>query len=95
MKNTLGNNMTVTIFGESHGPFIGCVLDGLAPGLKIDEAFINHGISLGVYSSSVYNSECQNINAAEFNQCISSDHVDAQYKACNRNTLEWLFKNRV
>ena len=46
MKNTLGNNMTVTIFGESHGPFIGCVLDGLAPGLKIDEAFINHQLDM-------------------------------------------------
>lgn len=46
MKNTLGNNMTVTIFGESHGPFIGCILDGLAPGLKIDEEFISHQLDM-------------------------------------------------
>ena len=35
MKNTFGNNITVTLFGESHGAAIGAVLDGLAPGIKI------------------------------------------------------------
>ena len=29
MKNTFGNAITVTLFGESHGPAIGAVLDGL------------------------------------------------------------------
>ena len=33
MKNTLGENFCVTIFGESHGPYIGVVLDGIAPGI--------------------------------------------------------------
>ena len=36
MKNTFGNNITVTIFGESHGPAIGAVIDGMPPGIKID-----------------------------------------------------------
>ena len=30
MKNTFGNAITVTLFGESHGPAIGAILDGLA-----------------------------------------------------------------
>lgn len=46
MKNSIGSNLQVTLFGESHGPFIGCVLDGLTPGIKIDEAFIRHQLSL-------------------------------------------------
>lgn len=40
MKNTFGNNLTVTIFGESHGAGIGVVLDGLAPGIPVDEEAI-------------------------------------------------------
>ena len=31
MKNTIGSHVTLTIFGESHGPSIGVVLDGLCP----------------------------------------------------------------
>ncbi|MBE6700217.1 MAG: chorismate synthase, partial [Ruminococcaceae bacterium] len=33
MKNTFGQSVAVTLFGESHGEYIGAVLDGLAPGL--------------------------------------------------------------
>src|SRR5215471_8892012 len=36
--NTLGTLFTVTTFGESHGPAIGCVIDGCPPGLAITEA---------------------------------------------------------
>lgn len=37
--NTLGTLFTVTNFGESHGPAIGCVVDG-CPGLELDAADI-------------------------------------------------------
>ncbi|MCR4933670.1 MAG: chorismate synthase, partial [Lachnospiraceae bacterium] len=40
MKNTFGSSLQVTIFGESHGPYIGAVLDGLAPGIEIDDELI-------------------------------------------------------
>ena len=32
MKNTFGQHIGITLFGESHGPAIGAVLDGLCPG---------------------------------------------------------------
>ena len=38
--NTFGTLFTVTSFGESHGPAIGCVIDGCPPGLALDEADI-------------------------------------------------------
>lgn len=46
MKNTLGENFCVTIFGESHGPYIGVVLDGIAPGIDVNKDFINHQLNL-------------------------------------------------
>ena len=36
MKNTFGQYISVTLFGESHGAEIGAVIDGIAPGIKID-----------------------------------------------------------
>src|SRR5210317_1139222 len=40
--NTFGRLFKVTTFGESHGPAIGCVIDGCPPGLEIDAAEIQH-----------------------------------------------------
>ena len=38
--NTFGKKFSFTTFGESHGPALGCVVDGVPAGLDIDEAFI-------------------------------------------------------
>lgn len=38
--NTFGNLFAVTTFGESHGPAIGCVIDGCPPGLVLSETDI-------------------------------------------------------
>lgn len=38
--NTFGKQFRVTSFGESHGPAIGCVVDGCPPGLELDVAEI-------------------------------------------------------
>ena len=35
--NTFGRSFTVTTFGESHGPAIGCIVDGCPPGLPLEE----------------------------------------------------------
>ncbi len=40
MKNSFGNSIAVTLFGESHGEYIGAVLDGMPSGVKIDLDFI-------------------------------------------------------
>jgi len=38
--NTFGKLFSVTTFGESHGPAIGCVIDGCPPGMVLSEADI-------------------------------------------------------
>ena len=41
MKNTFGQSVSVTLFGESHGEMIGAVIDGLTPGIAVSEDFIS------------------------------------------------------
>lgn len=40
MRSTWGNNLQLTIFGESHGEAIGMVVDGLPIGMAVDEALL-------------------------------------------------------
>jgi chorismate synthase len=42
--STFGELFRVTNFGESHGPAIGCVIDGCPPGLALNEADIQHDL---------------------------------------------------
>lgn len=46
MKNTFGTSVAVTLFGESHGEYIGAVIDGLAPGVDINTDYINNMLFL-------------------------------------------------
>ena len=46
MKNVLGNSITVTLFGESHGEQIGVVIDGIAPGITVDLDFMRKQLDL-------------------------------------------------
>ena len=45
MRNILGTNLTLTLFGESHNQFIGATLDGVCPGIKVDDEFIKQQLS--------------------------------------------------
>ncbi len=42
--NTFGRVFTVTSFGESHGPALGCVVDGCPPGLALAEADLQRDV---------------------------------------------------
>jgi chorismate synthase len=42
--NSFGKLFTVTSFGESHGPAIGCIVDGCPPGLELSEADLQHDL---------------------------------------------------
>lgn len=46
MRNVFGQNVSITLFGESHGEEIGATLDGLAPGLCVDEEYIAQKLAL-------------------------------------------------
>ena len=45
MKNSFGNSIVISLFGESHGDYIGAVVDGLAPGIKINDEYIKEKLA--------------------------------------------------
>lgn len=71
MKNSIGKNLTINIFGESHGKGIGVVIDGLAPGINLDLDFINHQLDLrkpkGKISTQRHEKDQLNIVSGYFN----------------------------
>jgi chorismate synthase len=42
--NSIGKLFTVTGFGESHGPALGCIVDGCPPGMELREADLQHDL---------------------------------------------------
>jgi chorismate synthase len=44
--NSFGRMLRLTTWGESHGPAIGCVVDGCPPRLKLDEAWVQRWLDL-------------------------------------------------
>ena len=44
--NSFGHLFRLTTWGESHGPAIGCVVDGCPPGLKLDDAYVQQFLDL-------------------------------------------------
>jgi len=52
--NTFGHLFRVTTWGESHGPALGCTVDGCPPGIAVDEAEIQHWLDLRKPGTSKY-----------------------------------------
>ncbi|MBK8163436.1 MAG: chorismate synthase [Gammaproteobacteria bacterium] len=42
--NSIGKLFTVTTFGESHGPALGCIVDGCPPGMELSEQDLQHDL---------------------------------------------------
>ena len=55
--NTFGKVFTVTSFGESHGPALGCVVDGCPPGLGLSEADMQADVDRRRPGTSQYTSQ--------------------------------------
>ena len=52
MKNTFGQSISLTVFGESHGAGVGVVFDGLCSGLDVNDASIKTALSRRAPSTS-------------------------------------------
>jgi chorismate synthase len=64
--NTLGQLFAVTTFGESHGPAIGCVIDGCPPNIPIDFDAIQKDLDRRKPGTSKYVTQRQEDDQAKF-----------------------------
>jgi chorismate synthase len=80
--NTWGNNIKITIFGESHGPAIGCVIDGLKSGLKIDEEFIAEELARRAPGRDEFSTSRQELDIPKILSGIKDGHSTGAPIAC-------------
>ncbi|MDX2264396.1 MAG: chorismate synthase [Hyphomicrobiales bacterium] len=72
--NTFGHLFRVTTWGESHGPAIGCVVDGCPPGVPLDVGDIQHYLDKRRPGQSRYTTQRQEPDAVEI---LSGVYPDA------------------
>ena len=63
--NSFGHLFRVTTWGESHGPALGCVVDGCPPGVAVDEAMLQQWLDLRKPGTSKYVTQRREPDAVE------------------------------
>ncbi len=63
--NSYGKLFTVTSFGESHGPAIGCIVDGCPPGMTLSEADIQTDLDLRKPGTSRHTTQRRELDEVE------------------------------
>jgi chorismate synthase len=76
--NTFGHLFRVTTFGESHGPAIGCVVDGCPPGIALSEAEIQKDLDRRRPGQSKFVSQRQEPDAVKILSGVFKDERMAQ-----------------
>ena len=98
LKNTFGSSVSVTIFGESHGTAIGAVLDGLAPGVPVDEEFIAHQMDLrkavGSISTARHEADKVRIVSGVFNGRTTGTPITFIIENQDQHSRDLYIKNR-
>ncbi len=93
MKNVIGDNLTLTIFGESHGDAVGAVLDGLSAGVDVNKDFISLQMSLrkavGSISTSRTEADEVEILSGVFNGKTTGTPITFLIKNANTRSIDY------
>ncbi|MGP1664552.1 MAG: chorismate synthase [Rhodanobacter sp.] len=74
-SNAFGKLFTVTTFGESHGPAIGCVIDGCPPGLSLDAQAFRIDLERRATGRSRYTSQRRETDEVEILSGVYEGHT--------------------
>ena len=86
MKSTIGKNITLSLYGESHGPSIGIVIDGLSAGIKLDleaiQSMLDKRRAKGKISTQRHEEDFFTITSGFFNGMTTGSplHIQIQNK---------------
>lgn len=82
MKSTIGKNITISLYGESHGESIGVVIDGLEAGIKLDldavQAQLDKRRAKGKISTQRHEEDLFHITSGFFNGCTTGTPLHIQ-----------------
>ncbi len=73
--NSFGHIFRVTTWGESHGPALGCTVDGCPPGIPIDEAAIQHWLDRRKPGQSRYTTQRREADEVEILSGVFEGHT--------------------
>ncbi|HJP98139.1 MAG TPA: chorismate synthase [Rhodanobacteraceae bacterium] len=74
-SNTFGKLFAVTTFGESHGPAIGCVIDGCPPGIALQPEDFAHDLARRATGRSRFTSQRHEADEVEILSGIHEGHT--------------------
>ncbi len=87
MNSTYGENLKLTIFGQSHGPAIGMTLDGIPAGLSVDEAALQKFLSRRAPGQNAWSTPRKEADKVEFlSGIVDGKTCGAPITAVIRNT---------
>jgi len=99
MKNTFGTSVSVTLFGESHGAYIGAVLDGMAAGIPVDIEYIKSRLALrrpaGKISTARSEADELTIVSGVFNGCTTGTPICILIPNQNTKSEDYTGKSRL
>ena len=73
--NSFGRNFVVTSFGESHGPAIGCIVDGCPPGLPLTQEDLQHDLDRRRPGQSKYTTQRREADAVKILSGVFEGHT--------------------
>ncbi len=93
MKSTIGDAITISVFGESHGEQIGVLIDGLCPGIKLDMDYLHHQLDLrkpkGRISTQRKESDEPNIISGYFNEHTTGTPLCILFENSNTRSKDY------
>lgn len=80
--NSIGQLFRVTTFGESHGLALGCIVDGVPPGIELTEADLQHDLDRRRPGTSRYTTQRREPTRSKFSPAFLKDALQAPALVC-------------